>query len=248
MKSSNFFISMEVTTEPSPTVESLQDRPFWGPVWTCSQRNGHLISRILLNVVFFRTDFLFARAMGYSGGQQADDAGEVVGELQANQEQQHLDSLRLLQAVDGIRRSQDEDKVAQKGTLGAIGRPEELDVYLARGCDTLEVEVCGTLVGRELFHGLKRACEHAKHVMQAVQWPTVVTNRLAYGIAAFTWGGRDHGSLPDWAVSVADFPHCKAEEFDAYTMPPGTKLEPRPRHPVVFSQWVRQAENELTSF
>ena len=32
--------------------------------------------------LFFRTDFLFARAMGYSGGQQADNAGEVVGELQ----------------------------------------------------------------------------------------------------------------------------------------------------------------------
>ena len=31
---------------------------------------------------FSRTDFLFARAMGYSGGQQSDDEGEVVGDLQ----------------------------------------------------------------------------------------------------------------------------------------------------------------------
>eukprot|EP00959_Pyramimonas_sp_CCMP1952_P303331 6347917-Pyramimonas_sp.AAC.1 len=73
--------------------------------------------------------------------------------------------------------------------------------------------------------------------MQAVNWPTTVTNRMAYGIAAFCWGDRDHKDLAEWSVSVADFPHCKAEVFDAYTMPTSCKLEPRPRHPVVFSQW-----------
>ena len=57
MISSNFFISMELTTEPSPTGESLQARPFWGPMWTCSQRKGHPISRIFLNVVFFQDGF-----------------------------------------------------------------------------------------------------------------------------------------------------------------------------------------------
>eukprot|EP00959_Pyramimonas_sp_CCMP1952_P240192 5019242-Pyramimonas_sp.AAC.1 len=31
-------------------------------------------------------------------------------------------------------------------------------------------------------------------------------------------------------------------------MPTSCKLEPRPRHPVVFSQWVRQAENAITVF
>ena len=48
----------------------------------CSLRKGHPISRIFINVVFLRTDFLFARAMGYPGRQQADDAGEVIGGLQ----------------------------------------------------------------------------------------------------------------------------------------------------------------------
>eukprot|EP00959_Pyramimonas_sp_CCMP1952_P297112 6215854-Pyramimonas_sp.AAC.1 len=28
--------------------------------------------------------------------------------------------------------------------------------------------------------------------MQAVNWPTTVTNRMAYGIVAFCWGGRGH--------------------------------------------------------
>ena len=48
----------------------------------CSLRKGHPISRIFINVVFLRTDFLFARAMGYPGRQQADDAGQVIGGLQ----------------------------------------------------------------------------------------------------------------------------------------------------------------------
>ena len=73
---------MELTMEPSPTGESLLVRPFWEPMWTCSRRKGHLISWIFINVVFFRTDFLFAQAMGYSGRQEADDAGEVIGGLQ----------------------------------------------------------------------------------------------------------------------------------------------------------------------
>ena len=37
--------------------------------------------------------------------------------------------------------SYDDEKDAQKGTSGAIGRAEELDVYLARGRDALDVEV-----------------------------------------------------------------------------------------------------------
>ena len=48
----------------------------------CSLHKGHPISQIFLNVVFLRTDFLFARAMGYPGRQQADDAGKVIGGLQ----------------------------------------------------------------------------------------------------------------------------------------------------------------------
>eukprot|EP00959_Pyramimonas_sp_CCMP1952_P423933 8880053-Pyramimonas_sp.AAC.1 len=31
-------------------------------------------------------------------------------------------------------------------------------------------------------------------------------------------------------------------------MPTSCKLEPRPRHPVVFSQWVRQADNAIAVF
>ena len=57
MISSNFFISMELKMEPSPTGESLQGHPFWEPMWTYSLRKGHLISWTLMNVVFFQDRF-----------------------------------------------------------------------------------------------------------------------------------------------------------------------------------------------
>ena len=111
---------------------------------------------------------------------------------------------QVVQAIDGLRRNQEEARVAKKGTLGSLRRSEELDVYLARGCDTLQVEVCATLTGKELFHALKRACESSAHLLQQIHWPTTVSNRIAYGIAALAWGGRSHKDLPDWSLSTAD--------------------------------------------
>lgn len=82
-------------------------------------------------------------------------------------------------------------RTSPKGTLRALRRSEELDVHLARGCDTLTVEVCATLTGRELFHSLKRAC-NSRHLLQHIRWPSTVSNRNAYGAAALAWGGKNH--------------------------------------------------------
>ena len=105
------------------------------------------------------------------------------------------------------------------GALASIRRPEELDVYLARGCDGLTVEVCPTLEGRERFHGLRRACEHSKQLMIGIDFPTTITNRIACAFAALSFGGRDLRHLAPWAASVSDFPTCKTADFDAYIMP-----------------------------
>ena len=174
---------------------------------------------------------------------------EVLEEFSREQRAgQQAQASQVVHAIEGLRRAQEDDKAHSKGTLGAIRRGEELDVYLARGCDTLTVEVCAGLLGKELFHGLKRACEHAKHLMQQVRWPTTVTNRMAYGVAAMAWGGKDHRELPAWSLSAADFPRCKAEAFDGYAMPADTKLEQRPRHPPSVGVWRRQVENQIRTF
>ena len=52
---------------------------------------------------------------------------------------------RLLHALEGLRRAGDEDRAYNKGTITSIRRAEELDVYPARGCDTLTVEVADGL-------------------------------------------------------------------------------------------------------
>ena len=67
---------------------------------------------------------------------------------------------RIIHAVDGIRRSQEAEKTGTKGTLSSIQEGEKLDVFLARGCGELTVELCQGLYGKELFHSIKRAGHH----------------------------------------------------------------------------------------
>ena len=74
--------------------------------------------------------------------------------------------------------------------------------------------MCDGLYGTELLHGLRRACESDKELMQAIGFPTLVSNRIAYGIASFTWGGRNRLEAPMWAGTAADFTTAKAEHFD----------------------------------
>ena len=124
-----------------------------------------------------------------AGAAEADGLNGLLAELVHANSHKQVEQERLVHALEGLRRGKEEDRVASKGTLGAIGRSEELDVDLARGCDTLTIEACPTLLGRDLFLSLKRACEHAKALMQQVRWPTTVSNRMACGISALCWGG-----------------------------------------------------------
>lgn len=90
------------------------------------------------------------------------------------------------------------DRKSTPGTRTSIGSEEALDVYLARGCNTLTV-----MPRKELFDALKRACSHAKAKLQQIEWLCLVTNGIAYGLAAMHHGGKDHTTLPPWALSVA---------------------------------------------
>ena len=133
------------------------------------------------------------RPPGLPGRQFAAGAPEDPEYLAAVREgnQQLLEAnARILHALEGLRRIGEDDNSVARRTFGAIRRAEELDVYLARGCDTLTVEVCGGVLGRELFNSLKRACEQAKRLLQQVRWPTTVTNHICYGVASLSWGGK----------------------------------------------------------
>ena len=102
---------------------------------------------------------------------------------------------RIIHAIDGMRRSQEAQKTGTKGTLSSIQEGEKLDVFLARGCGELTVELCQGVYGRELFHSIKRAGHHAKHSLILMKWPVYITNRLALSIAGLWWGGKESHTL-----------------------------------------------------
>ena len=37
--------------------------------------------------------------------------------------------------------------------------------------------------GKELFHSIKQPKHHAKHNLQLIKWPVLITNRVALAIA-----------------------------------------------------------------
>ena len=161
-----------------------------------------------------------------------------------DEEETHM-SARVVHALEGIRKATEGDKKGNPGTRSAIGSEESLDVYLARGCNTLTVEVCPDVTGKELFDALKRACSHAKAKLQQIEWPCLVTNGIAYGLAAMQHGGKDHSTLAPWQLSVAHAVTAKPRDFDQYEAPKDDKIEPKPRYPTHFATWLKQARNEI---
>ena len=92
--------------------------------------------------------------------------------------------------LEGMQRQGEGDENPLEGTLGYLGGNARWLVFLARGCDELQVSVCEGLVGRELYDGLRRAGDSARAWLAFAGWPVPVTNRIAYGHAAALHGSR----------------------------------------------------------
>lgn len=152
---------------------------------------------------------------------------------------------RMIHVLEGIKKATEGERRTSPGTKSYISTEESLDLYLARGCNTLTVEVCPDMTGKDLFDGLKRACGHSKHLLQSIGWPCLITNGIAYGLAAMCHGGRDHTTLPNWTLSVAQAVTATPKDFDHYEMPKDDKVETKPRHPTHFATWLKQARNEI---
>ena len=148
-----------------------------------------------------------------------------------------LSSDKIVHALDGFRRAQDDDKIHARGTLGALRRGEELDVYLTRRCDTLTVEICPGILGKELFYGLKRAFAHKRTELFSVHWPTCISNRIAHGVAGFCWGGKSVEALASYSLGAADFVKHDYDAFERFVVPADAKLENRPRGPSTLYAW-----------
>ena len=66
-------------------------------------------------------------------------AGAAFGE-QLGPSDPTLATDRIIHAIDGLRKAQDEDKTGTKGQVSSIKEGEKLDVFLARGCGQLSIE------------------------------------------------------------------------------------------------------------
>ena len=121
--------------------------------------------------------------------------------------------------------------VITKGTLTSIKEPERLDVFLARDCGETQIELCPGVYGKELFHGIKRAGHHAKHMLQLIRWPVLITNRRP-----FLSRGSGGGGEESYTLLAADCATAKAEQVEAWTPP------------AAFLTWLRYAENAVKVF
>ena len=125
-------------------------------------------------------------AQNSTEGRAGASFGETLGEGTQTQQTD-----RIIHAIDGLRKAQDDDKTLQKGSLSSIKEAEKMDVYLARGCGTLTIEIAPGVYGKELLHAGKRIAQHARHMLHLIKWPVLMTNRLLLGIAGLWWGGKD---------------------------------------------------------
>ena len=174
----------------------------------------------------------------------SNKAGATYGEaLGSGSDQASAATDRIIHAIDGIRRSQEAEKTGTKGTLASIQEGEKLDVFLARSCGALTVELCQGVYGKELFHSIKRAGHHAKHALILMKWPVYITNRLALAIAGLWWGGKESHTL-----LASDCATVRTDQLETWTPPSDHKIEAHAHPPASFLVWLRYAENQVRVF
>ena len=141
----------------------------------------------------------------------ATDHGDVLEAIRL-QGDRHVDALKQLVAVQAeARHAQEDDSKVGEGTMNSLRGASRWLVYLGRGCDTFDVAICEGLLGRDLHDGLKRAGDAARTLLTQAGFPVPISNRVAFGLAACAWGGRDADHAPDWSMTAADFPWCTEE-------------------------------------
>ena len=152
-------------------------------------------------------------------------------------------------AVDAFRRAHEDDSKIGEGSMAHLRATSTSQlVYLARGLDTFDVQVCEGLTGRELYDNIKRAGDCARDLMSKVNWPTPITNRMAYGITSLSWGGRTGPQALQHCLTAADFPWTSQEVFDDWIPTEGNQREIRAKYPQTVAVWKRQTDNEIKVF
>ena len=151
------------------------------------------------------------------------------------------EATKALQTIAKTLTSKDEAVNHERGKVSSIGKLEERLVFLVRGCDALTVSVGVATVGKELYYALKSTATQGRPQLRAIQFPVNIGNRLAFGLASMSIGGRDIRTLADYCVAASDFPLTTEEDFDSYGGASDSKMEKRLKAPSTLSHWYRNA-------
>ena len=108
---------------------------------------------------------------------------------------------KALQTIAKVMAAKEDPAAQDRGKLSSIGRTEERMLYLARGCDTLTVHLGEATVGKELYHALKSVATQNRPLLREISFPVNITNRIAFGAASLSFGGK--GNPPDYCLTVA---------------------------------------------
>ena len=134
---------------------------------------------------------------------------------------------------------------AKRGAVAGLGREEEEVVLLARGCDLHDVRVCQKVLGKALYTSLRDAAAGAFGSLREVGWDQPMKNRLAIGLSGGYWGGRGAGSIEAHSLSAADFESYTAAQLDDFRLPQEGNVEPKPRYPPTWDNWLKQARRGI---
>ena len=128
---------------------------------------------------------------------------------------------------------------------GALGYPrchQRWYVYLARGCDELQVSLGKGFLGRDLHDRIRRAGDGARALPTMAKWQLPIKVRSAYGVAAGCHGGRSSDSRPEWSLTVAGFWPVRQEDFGDFVPASDHKREKHPRAFQTMALWSRCAD------
>ena len=149
------------------------------------------------------------------------------------------EATKALQAIAKAVSARDEASAQDRGKLAAVGKTEERCLFMIRGCDSLTVPLGTATVGKELFHALRTTASQDRPLLRSIKFPVNVTNRFAFGMCSLNIGGK--GQIPEYALTVGDFPSTSEADFDGYAIPGDIKLEKKPRAPATLTLWFRNA-------
>ena len=125
---------------------------------------------------------------------------------------------RALQSIAHSLNEREDSTTQERGKVGSIGKVEERYVYYAGACDNFHVTLCSGVLGRTAFNSLRNIASQGRSLMKTLQFPVNITNRIAYGMAAWRPAERSLGT--------GDFPQTSEEQFGSYRPIPTPQYPP----------------------